>query len=407
MMAALKVRVYNVRFGDAILITVPDRDQTGVEVDRRILIDVGNSLTTEGGADQVFEPVVKDILDELDGDPLDLYIMTHEHMDHIQGLPYAEKYHYPASDHDLRDRLQTQFAWLTASAAEDYYTSGNHPKAKKAKLQMDGDIEAIQNYLKTAGLEPDTLVETLLAINNPRSSKENVDYLRKLTTSPANTFYVHRETDLAGKHPFQEADFEIWAPEEDTSAYYGRYKSPSLGMIPPVGRSRKYSLAELYPPRGVDAGAFYNLVNARRSFLESLLSIDKAKNNTSLVFCLTWRGWRLLFPGDAEVRSWKTMRDKGALSPVHFLKVSHHGSHNGTPSESILEEILPVNRDGDQRERPAVVMTYEGTYNNVPDADTLNRIYDETLGTEQPRCDKLYLVNEDTDDLFVELEFPE
>ena len=27
------------------------------------------------------------------------------------------------------------------------------------------------------------------------------------------------------------------------------------------------------------------------------LTIDKAKNNTSLVFMLEWRGWRLLFPG--------------------------------------------------------------------------------------------------------------
>jgi hypothetical protein len=146
-------------------------------------------------------------------------------------------------------------------------------------------------------------------------------------------------------------------------------------------------------------------VDARRSYLETLLSIDKAKNNTSIVFLLKWRGWRLLFLGDAEIRSWKTMRDKGVLSPVHFLKVSHHGSHNGTPGETILDEILPANRGDDQRKRSAVVTTFKNTHHNVPDSDTLKRLYDPDNGDNQLRCDKLYMVNEDTEELFVDIDF--
>jgi hypothetical protein len=54
----------------------------------------------------------------------------------------------------------------------------------------------------------------------------------------------------------------------------------------------------------VDAGAFYDLVESRRrGFEDNLLAIDAANNNTSVVLLLEWRGWRLLFPGDAEVRS--------------------------------------------------------------------------------------------------------
>lgn len=49
----LLVRIYNVRFGDAILVIVPDRDpQTGKTTRRRILIDVGNAplvASKEGG----------------------------------------------------------------------------------------------------------------------------------------------------------------------------------------------------------------------------------------------------------------------------------------------------------------------------------------------------------------------
>ena len=94
MSGTLRVRVYNVRFGDAILVTVPDRDpKTKKTTTRRILIDVGNAPkvagTGEGGDDAVFEPVLADILGELDGQPLDLYVMTHEHLDHVQGLFYA------------------------------------------------------------------------------------------------------------------------------------------------------------------------------------------------------------------------------------------------------------------------------------------------------------------------------
>ena len=90
----LVVRMYNIRFGDAILITVPDKNpSTGRTITRQILVDVGNAPkvagTAGGGNDEVFEDVVGDILDQLGGEPLDLYVMTHEHLDHTQGLFYA------------------------------------------------------------------------------------------------------------------------------------------------------------------------------------------------------------------------------------------------------------------------------------------------------------------------------
>jgi hypothetical protein len=40
-MDALRVRVYNVRFGDAILVSVPDKAPGGSPELRHILIDVG------------------------------------------------------------------------------------------------------------------------------------------------------------------------------------------------------------------------------------------------------------------------------------------------------------------------------------------------------------------------------
>ncbi|MFC1825482.1 hypothetical protein ACFL9T_22445 [Thermodesulfobacteriota bacterium] len=317
----LRVRTYNVRFGDAILVTVPDRDPTsGNIISRNILIDVGNALNKEGGADEVFKPAVKDIIKQLRGRPLDLYIMTHEHLDHVQGLYYAERKIYPHGE--LKNRLNVDTAWFTASAETGYYD--HHPEAKRKKQALTDAYDEISLYLnKHTASEA---FQILLEINNPRKTQDCVDYLKSL--APAErTHYVYRGLDVDNLHPFQEAQFEIWAPEEDTSDYYKQLMPMALkAEARASGMSSSHSL--LVPPSGVDAGAFYDLVEARSNgFADNLLAIDKAGNNTSVVFLLRWRGWRLLFTGDAEVSSWQTMHDSGLLHQADFMKVGHHGSH--------------------------------------------------------------------------------
>jgi hypothetical protein len=100
--------------------------------------------------------------------------------------------------------------------------------------------------------------------------------------------------------------FEIWGPEQDTSDYYQRLLP--MALVPGNGMGFVDAVTQLAPPRGVDAGAFYDLIEARANgFVDNLLAIDKAANNTSVVFAMEWQGRRLLFPGDAELKSWKTM----------------------------------------------------------------------------------------------------
>ena len=199
----LRVRLYNIRFGDAVLVTVPDNGTT-----RHILIDVGNVLVGEGGLDAVFKPVIEDIKAELGGKPLDLYVMTHEHMDHIQGLPFAKE--------KANLELDVAFAWLTASAAEDYYDEDKHPDARKKNLEALAMFDQIETYLEAA---PDPALKGLLLNNNPRSTGDCVAYLRGLAGAD-KTAYVHREADIEGTHPFEEAKLAIWGPEEDTADYY-------------------------------------------------------------------------------------------------------------------------------------------------------------------------------------------
>ncbi len=398
-MDTLTVRLYNVRFGDAILVSVPDRAPAGETTLRHILIDFGNVLSDKsgggGGADAVFEPAIDDILRVLDGAPLDLYVMTHEHMDHVQGLLYAHE--------RLGKDLAVQYAWLTASAAEDYYQT--HEKAREKKLKALADYDAVQRFWldsagKEASAEEDLVAFNSLLLNNdPQQTSKCVDFLRHLTP---HTSYVSRGYDLTGKHPFQEARFEIWAPEEDTSEYYGAWHPLALGSAPGGAPAQGGAAAPQEKPplplAGVDAGAFYNLVALRRQgYADTLLSIDKAANNTSVVFSLEWRGWRLLFPGDAEQRSWKTMQREKALKPVHFLKVAHHSSRTGTPPDELLEEILPL-QPGDARPRSAASSTCTGPYDGVPDTLTEERL--------QQRC-QLATIGKAGDGPVLALEFPD
>ncbi|MFH1086507.1 MAG: hypothetical protein V1772_12190 [Chloroflexota bacterium] len=364
----VRIRTYGVRFGDAILISVPDEDESGAPLARHILMDVGNVLSGEGGADAVFAPVIADISRELGGRPLDLYVVTHEHMDHVQGLYHAAV--------RLGLRLDVDYAWLTASAAPDYYNEDKHPDARRRRPEMLAAYDDIARYVQAAPEDATAWAQAMLLNNNPRSTEQCVDYIRGLAR---HTAYVYRGCELAGTHPFRAAQFAIWAPEEDTADYYGLLQPMALGLAPQANARRAPSFTEVLPPAGVDAGAFYNLVDARcRGYGDNLLAIDRAANNTSVVMALEWRGRRLLFTGDAEQRSWRAMASASVLAPVDFLKVSHHGSHTGVPAEDLIEQLLPA--AGDARARVAVVSTYPDTYAGVPDRELVA----EALG---PRCD--------------------
>lgn len=371
-MEYLEARIYNVRFGDAILLSVPDLDQGGAAVMRHVLIDVGNVLMGEGGIDEVFEPVIRDVLEVLAGEPLDLYVLTHEHMDHVQGLPWAAMKLRPPL------RLTARQAWLTASTAADYYL--RFPGAKKKLLAYE-QVERFLAAMRADGESVPTGVDTMMVNNNPRSTRACLDYLRGLAE---RTTYVFRGCDLAGSNPFRDAELEIWAPEEDTSEYF-RPPPPAAGVETSGPAPR---LARPGPPPGVHPKSFHDLVEARRrGYFEHLMSIDRAANNTSVVFRLRWRGWNLLFPGDAELLSWRTMAAKGMLEPVHFLKVSHHGSGNGTPQGRNLESILPATPP-DGRQRAAAISTYPGVFSGVPDDSvqaTLDDLGLRTCRTNDPR----------------------
>jgi len=111
---------------------------------------------------------------------------------------------------------------------------------------------------------------------------------------------------------------------------------------------------------------------------------DSLKNNTSVVLLLEWQGNRLLFTGDAEWKgtnpedcnrnsAWDVMLHipevrQVLLQPLDFLKVAHHGSHNGTPfhkggKENVLTKLLSPDKT---KVAVSTVFGEHGVQNPVP-----------------------------------------
>ena len=67
------------------------------------------------------------------------------------------------------------------------------------------------------------------------------------------------------------------------------------------------------------------------------------------------------------------MAKVGVVGPVHFLKVSHHGSHTGMPPEDIVAKLLPLPKPAAVRPQ-AAVSTYPKTYRGVPDEATTKEL---------------------------------
>jgi hypothetical protein len=215
---------------------------------------------------------------------------------------------------------------------------------------------------------------------------------------------------------FKDSDTKIsvLGPEKNID---GSYMGKTSGFSKNV-RIGKEIIDQLVPenrrikaPPNISSLEFRQLkIHLKCASLLAALQSNHIVNNTSVVLLLEWKGRRLVFPGDAEQESWDLIWKKARSKiskPIDFLKVSHHGSINGTPFDlknlnnplnSILESILPEENAASAR---AVVSTLEDTIhaelNPVPHPDLMKQLakrvsntneYPPLLGKQPQRTDK-------------------
>ena len=391
MTAPIEIRAYIVGFGDCILLRLPDGPRT-----RHVLIDFGRAPNDASSLER-FPAIANDVAKQCNGH-LDLIVVTHEHLDHLEGF-YRQR--------AVFDQMQVDQVWMGLPSHPSYYTK--YPNARRQKKLQ----EAVSRFAASArrqGLVLHPAFRSLL--ENNLANKDRIDYLRRLGTQPA-AYLARGKTGRTGSQFSQNIKLHVLAPEEDTSVYYGTNGS---------SRARVAALAAAYDlpsataaddsfswdfksiARAVDgdqpgfsASDFERLRGAiREDGVAAARFIDRAQNNTSLCLLIEAAGKRLLLPGDAELESWEMMRKhcKAHLKPVDFLKVSHHGSHNGTPLD-LLDQLLPLKRAAKAKVLVSTKRNVYGTTTPVPDNGVLTEL--------RRRCSEL-LTTDGVPGTYVELQ---
>lgn len=366
MSAQIQVRAYVVGFGDCILLTLPDG-----KASRHVLIDFGRA-PNDADSLQRFPAIARDIEARTNGH-LDLIVVTHEHLDHLEGF-YRER--------EIFSRMDIDDVWMGLPSHPDYYK--NYPKAKLQKRIRDA-VGQFEGMARHKGLVLHPAFRSLLA--NNLANKDRVDYLRTLGKNSA-TYLARGRKATAATRWSKNVRVRVLAPEEDTSIYYGKSTrskalltrlahEPGVSGVttsegfnwnfPDINRSRETS------PPGLSASDYERLRREiREGGVEAARFIDHAQNNTSLALLFEVGGKRLLLPGDAELESWEHIAKhcKADLKPVDFLKVAHHGSHNGTPTD-LLDTLLPTSRAKKAKVLVSTKRNVYGTKNPVPDASLI------------------------------------
>lgn len=357
---SISIRAYNVLFGDCLLVSWDEDDGK-----HHALVDFGNF---HNDPNAVFTNVYNDILNRTGGN-LDLVVITHKHMDHLEAFyslraDFARHFTIDTLWHaHVTPNLDGQFR-LAAGIIDRFYPS--------SVWMADGELGWI--YRNNFGAHGLTVNDRMTGILNGLGCQ--------------HAHAVHRNTNVAQVLPagIQKLQIEILAPEQDSAAYF----EPLTQLHGMRGRlDRFFSNTGNGAAAGHSADPF-DFVNGtpaeesplmqladfarlrrklRRGGIDILAAADRTRNNTSIVLRLTYEGKRILLTGDAEEKSWEIMRHNGADLSAHVVKVAHHGSINASPDWS-YKQVLTRKR----RSNAALVSTERTRYtgeNEVPKKEVI------------------------------------
>ncbi len=339
---AVKVRMYDVGFGDCFLLSF-DYGRLA----RHILIDCGTTARNASQERSRLLPVARDIA-TVCGGRLDAVVITHRHRDHVGGFARLKNAEAPGNVlAALSPRLVLQ-PWTEDPALEEHPSPARREfyKSLTEADRVAAEIfrEQSRQFAKTRPAQFASLAWRTFA------NRAAIDGVRSLT---GRHRYLHRgqktglEQLLPGFRvlvlgPAPPEDEASWSVLERNSARE-RWRALGGGSTtklfalragkPLFPTARTWSPG-LFPP---PARWFLERIQDMREdqMLSFVRAVNSDINNTSLVLAIDGFGHRMLFPGDAESDSWRQMladpRLREFLSGTTLYKASHHGSGNGTP----------------------------------------------------------------------------
>lgn len=381
--ATVAVRMYNVGFGDAFLVTVRKGRRRW-----RMLVDCG--VHAHGQA-RPLQDTVEAIIADLEADApegeaphLDVVAATHHHADHIAGFAL-----------DSWERVAVDEVWVP------FVEDVDDPDAvalRQTHAKVTNRLLALLDQ-RTQNLDPGAWPAAVVTARwfaaNSRGNDVAAD--RLLGRNGRGFASTPRVRYLPSKDP---ADNTIDLGISGVTAHVlGPSRDPAdLKRMEPPARAGWLTLddetqlvdtsgAPLFNPQftmsGAELRSHPKLLAAHQSLanldeindaalLAAASILERSVNNTSLFFVLDVDGVRLLFPGDAQQGAWDHVLEdpqaRALLADLAFYKISHHGSHNGTPRR-FVEEVL---RDGIQTMLPwGLVKRWADT---IPKAELLEAL---------------------------------
>lgn len=364
--SSVTVRMYNVGFGDAFLITVKQLNEAW-----RMLVDCG--VHNQGKARPILEVVraiISDLTESVEpGKPptINVVVATHHHADHINGFAYDdwEKVHVgevwvsfveDESDDDAKSlknglvdtaRSLNALIGLAAAAFHDETRSQTLGVAGNLALNSLGNEDAMDRLLGRNG-------KHFLNVPKVRYLPEKHAQLNVIRTSlPRVNVHVlgpsrdpERLKQLSPPKSVRWLAMQEAFETESVAESGGAQKKAQLPIfdeiytVPPSEARRDIGI-ELFS--SLDTLNLESLVDDVSELLAAASILERSVNNTSIFFVLDVEGTRLVFVGDAQHGAWEhVLQDPSAralVSAPAFYKIGHHGSHNSTPRDYVANII--------------------------------------------------------------------
>lgn len=385
--SSVRLRAYQVGFGDCLLLTVtyaaplPDG-----RTERHVLVDFGTKSKAEGGPSMT---ELATLIVEHCGGRLDAVVVTHRHADHVSGFGGQKA---AAELAPLQPGLIIR-PWPDGPADLDVGGQNLDAESKRFLALLDdvGSLNAAA--VESFGIDGRTTsgrVGRLASFDV--ANQDALDMLGSWTT-PDPTVWVRADQTVDTDNLLPEVGIRVLGPptlenEPDLTRYASTSSDYWLqmtreGLIAPVLRPAdadevRESCETVAAPGGLGSAAWLVEKMRRagtRQAMEIVAGFDAVLNNTSVILLVTVADRSLLLAGDAQVENWSWTLDhalgqnnkepdpelRRALTEVDLYKVGHHGSRNASPKR--LVSLWQQDRGG--RELCSVLSTKHGVFDET------------------------------------------